>query len=501
MVTKTIRIDVKGQELDELNGKLGTTKKNIDKIEGSSKKAATGLKSVGENGGAIATLDSFTGGLATKLRDAAEATKLFSFSLKGVQSALIATGIGALVVALGLIVAYWDDIVDYITSANEKLQRQLDYSRRIQEELSFELELLKLKEEILITEGKNTDEILVKRRELIGLLQIENKQEIQLLKTQRDKLIAKIQEITLLEAITSYATGNRGFVGVSEKESELLATITKGLDDATKQALELDLALAKLNNPGEDKDKGGGGGTETKKRDKLDKVGNAFEEANALAKVQYDALKKTFDTEKYFDDQLKELREKSNNEFLNSKEVTNAKALAIEESRAEYSKRVAQAEADAKIETLYAVSNALTAAGDAVGKQTAVGKGLAISGALINTYLGITEVLSSESTIPEPFGTISKIANSLAIGAAGFSAVKSISSIKVPGASGGGGGSIGGGSPSRPPSFNVVGNNPQNQLNQALLEKNNQPVQAFVVDKDVTTGQELRRNKIESSSL
>lgn len=46
-----------------------------------------------------------------------------------------------------------------------------------------------------------------------------------------------------------------------------------------------------------------------------------------------------------------------------------------------------------------------------IGKQTAVGKALGIASALINTYQGATEVLRARSTLPEPFGTINKIAN------------------------------------------------------------------------------------------
>lgn len=91
----------------------------------SNKIGVTTLGNVRDNGGAIAVLDSVTGGLATRVRDAAEATKLFNFSLKGTKTALIATGIGAFVVALGLVVAFWDEIVEFVTQTNQKLEDQL----------------------------------------------------------------------------------------------------------------------------------------------------------------------------------------------------------------------------------------------------------------------------------------------------------------------------------------------------------------------------------------
>ena len=80
----------------------------------------------------------------------------------------------------------------------------------------------------------------------------------------------------------------------------------------------------------------------------------------------------------------------------------------------------------------------LGALGDLVGKQTIAGKALAISQALINTYLGVTEVLRNKTIIPEPFGTIQKVASVATILASGFSAVRNIGRTQVPGGGGGG---------------------------------------------------------------
>ena len=79
------------------------------------------------------------------------------------------------------------------------------------------------------------------------------------------------------------------------------------------------------------------------------------------------------------------------------------------------------------------------------GTKTAEGKALAIAGATINAYSGIAATLGAPTTIPEPFGTISRIANSVVIGANAFKAVKSIIGVKVPKSSGGGSGSLAGG--------------------------------------------------------
>ena len=122
-IEKNIKINVDTKEAVSDVNKLDKSFKDLD---GQTEKTSTGLKDVGENGGAIALLDSVTGGLATRFRDAYEATKLFNFSLKGTRTALIATGIGAFVVALGLVVAYWSDIKDFITGSNTALAKQIE---------------------------------------------------------------------------------------------------------------------------------------------------------------------------------------------------------------------------------------------------------------------------------------------------------------------------------------------------------------------------------------
>ena len=54
---------------------------------------------------------------------------------------------------------------------------------------------------------------------------------------------------------------------------------------------------------------------------------------------------------------------------------------------------------------------------------------------------------------------------------------------------------------SQAPSFNVVGSSPENQLAQAIGQRESQPVKAFVVSNDITNAQALDRNIVESASL
>ena len=54
---------------------------------------------------------------------------------------------------------------------------------------------------------------------------------------------------------------------------------------------------------------------------------------------------------------------------------------------------------------------------------------------------------------------------------------------------------------SRVPSFNIVGNSPQNQLAQSLGGQNDTPIQTYVVSGEVSTAQSLDRNRVKTASL
>ena len=62
-------------------------------------------------------------------------------------------------------------------------------------------------------------------------------------------------------------------------------------------------------------------------------------------------------------------------------------------------------------------------------------------------------------------------------------------------------GGSGGSSPSASPNFNVVGASSTNQLAQTMAERNQQPIKTYVVSGDISTAQSLERNIISSASI
>ena len=147
-------------------------------------------------------------------------------------------------------------------------------------------------------------------------------------------------------------------------------------------------------------------------------------------------------------------------------------------------------------------------------------KGAAIANVIVNAQGAIAASLTNEARIPalipSPIGiavpNLSKIASATAtaksIAMTKIGAGLAIASI---GASAiGKGGSVSGGSapasipttaPSTPPNFNIVGQSNTSQLANAIGGQSQEPIQAYVVSNDVTSGQSMDRAIIEDASL
>ena len=130
------------------------------------------------------------------------------------------------------------------------------------------------------------------------------------------------------------------------------------------------------------------------------------------------------------------------------------------------------------------IANAAQTFSDIIGKQTAVGKALGIATALINTYTGASEVIRAKTVLPEPFGTIQKIASVAAIIANGIKTVKAITAVQVPGGGGAGGSAPSISAPVLPQAATTTLN--QGQINQI----GNTAARAFVLETDVSGNQE-----------
>jgi len=111
-------------------------------------------------------LDQATGGYAGKIKEltgsvkgVVKGAKGFIKTLKGVKGALISTGIGALVVALGLIVAYWDDIKGLVDGTTKAQREGLAAAEKQRDNAQKQLDITSSMENTLKAQGKTEKEI------------------------------------------------------------------------------------------------------------------------------------------------------------------------------------------------------------------------------------------------------------------------------------------------------------------------------------------------------
>ena len=150
----------------------------------------------------------------------------------------------------------------------------------------------------------------------------------------------------------------------------------------------------------------------------------------------------------------------------------------------------------AKLDT---VRNALNGIAQLVGENTLLGKGIALAQVGIDTYTGATKALAQGGV----FGYI----GAAGIIATGIANARKITATQVPTpSSGGGGGSSPAitntlSQPANPAQFNIVGQSNLNQLAQSIGSQFDQPIRAYVVGQDVTTSQQLQRQRVRTATF
>ena len=173
-----------------------------------------------------------------------------------------------------------------------------------------------------------------------------------------------------------------------------------------------------------------------------------------------------------------------------------AKRLADAKKAADEAVKIADAEAKSKIEIEKAlaitrrsiVANSLGRVAQLMGEESKAGKALAVGQALINTYQAATAALA-----PPPVGAGPIFGPIAAIGAvaAGMANVKKIMATKIPGASDGGGGG-GGAEPEVPQALGMGALTPNLEAIEQPTLGGSQPVQAFVIENDISNAQALQ---------
>ena len=208
-----------------------------------------------------AGLSKITGGLSYQIQSFG---KLFLSVGKGVrnaamamslfQKALLATGIGAVVVAVGFLAANFEKVKNFITGANPELEKLEATTEKLVTTTKNEITLLQKQKELLKLQGKNTEEInqlLLQKFELQkqNLLVLLEELETQLaLETEQAKQLTFFEKLKIgaSTVLPFLKTGEEVAKAISS-ENEKTLELTDKIQDTRNKILDLDINIAKVN--------------------------------------------------------------------------------------------------------------------------------------------------------------------------------------------------------------------------------------------------------------
>jgi len=409
-------------------------------------------------------------------------------ALSTLKGALITTGIGALVVALGLAANAMGMFGDSTEDA-EKEQKKLDDQL---EKTNNELERQK---NLTETVSQTIDDRV--RRELINAKK-RGASEAELNRIQRDGAKDRIQTLEEEEKALRKIYLQRSKSG-STKEFEAAEAAwlesSRKLTDArlTLDEKEADITYQRIQERKQQKEKAA-------KEDKeiFDGSVKAFDESvlemDIIDKEALNANQARIEAEIQAEKDLQQ-------QILDAQNAGLSAQQDAEYAHAQWLKALDEQKKQDRLEAAQALSDTFGQIANLFGEQTAAGKAAAIAQATIDTFLSAQKAYQATVGIPIVGPVLAPINAGIAI-AAGIKNIQAIRAVPTPNNSGGGGGGIsnsfsGATAQTQAPSFNIVGNSGVNQL--AQLQQT--PVQAYVVSGSVTTAQALDRNRIENATL
>lgn len=473
----------------------------------------------------IQGLDKITGGYATKVKklyegfvESAKGVKLFIQGLSGVQKAILATGIGALVVALGLVVAYWDDIKGAISGVSSETSKNLEKQNKLTEATKAQYEASKAQDNILKLQGMSEEQILAYKKQ------------------QNAEYIKQLEaELLITQQVNSQKSARAAMLAMSTKGLSNLLGFGFDGEAAKAEIKSFQDAIATLKNES--------AGYQLSE-EQLAKKAEESRRNNALKRIQ--------EGEQLRADLLETERESeqiSNDIFLQASQSFFAKKAEQDEINfglyrdmqdemfdLEYQAQIDnnnrkidedlaynEAVAAIRMANLDNLGSAFSLLGQLAGKNRTlqavalIGENAAgIAKTIIQTQASNAATIAQGNALSFITGGASvgiaaklvaankisaglSIASSIAATAKGLSALKASGapSVSAPNVSGGGNAA----SSPTPPAFNVVGQSNVNQLADVVSSQLSKPMRAYVVTSDVSTAQSLERNIVKGASL
>ena len=428
---------------------------------------ADSLQSVGES------IDSFKQ-LGSVIKN--QVVAAFS-TLKG---AIIGTGIGVLVIALGFLIPKIIEWADWTGRArkkqeelNDSLEKQQSKIRESRKELEKDLdlrlryaralgksddELAKIKEgNTKKTNANIYSEIEAARKRLkalreanLGVMASSREEYNELVKNNRKKREAIVEEISKLKG------------EIQDNNKELL------IEQTEQNRKEVDVVV-----------KGSKEKKQAKEREKLDEI-------NTLKIKTADEI---ISEEQRKADQLAAINKAYTEQYLKDLKERTEKEIALEEAK----NRKKQELTSMSFDVIRSVAD-LFAQGNEADQRKAfqINKAASLGQAIVNTAQGVTAALTQVPLFPG-----AQIIQAGLVGTLGALNIAKIANTQFQSSGAGGGGNTPTASAPRTPSFDIIQAQPQMQLG-ALQQ---QPVKAYVVSGEVSTAQALDRNRVRNATF
>ena len=200
--------------------------------------------------------------------------------------------------------------------------------------------------------------------------------------------------------------------------------------------------------------------------------------------------------DKYF--ALLQLDELSAEQRVALEEKQSAEIVAITKKTTDATTALEKAAQDSKAAMINQSIDAVQGALGAVFKNS---KAVATANVIVDAAQAAVGIFKNSTSLPEPFGSINRGIQLAALAATTVASIRNINAAEPTGGGSPPAAITSPSAPSQPPQFNVVGQGGVNQLAQSIGGQFNQPIRAYVVGGDVTTSQQLQRQRVRTATF
>jgi len=475
----------------------------------------------------IQGLDKITGGYATKVKklyegfvESAKGVKLFIQGLSGLQKALIATGVGALVVALGVVLAYWDDIKSAVSGVSSETSKNLEKQTQLTEQTKRQYENSKLQDNILKQQGMSEEQILKYKKQQSE--EYAKQLEAELLVTQQ----VQAQKAARAAMLAFSTQGISGLVGLgfdSEAAEKEIQAIKEAIAALRNEYAGIQLSEEQLAKKADETRRNNAlkriQDSEQLRADILESEREGEQIANDIflqasqdffaKKIEQDQI--NFGVYRDMEDEMFDLDYQAqidqNNRKIEEELAYNEAVAAIRMANADNIQATFSllGQLAGKNKTLQAAAligeNAAGIAKTIIQTQASNAATIAQGNALSFVTGGASVGIAAKLVAANKISAGISIASSIAATAKGLAALKASGSASAGSSTVSGGGSASTPITPTPPSFNVVGASGTSQLADVIAKQTDKPMRAYVVASDVSTAQSLERNIVKGASL